>query len=142
MKMKKILVSFAATAALGMSLASAATVGIVNIGDLATKLPAFPAADQSMKAIEAKYAPQMQLAQKELEAAKTDAERQALEKKYAPVVQKFQEESAKATASLNEQIANALQKLEAQKKYDILIPMNLPADAQIQNATAAAIAAK
>lgn len=125
MKLKKSLLAFAAVTALGVSLASAATIGVVNVNTVAEKMPAFPAYQQGLKNLEAQYGPQLQMADKEFKAAKNDAAKEAVQKKYAPVIQKLQEEEAKITKPLLDQVREAILRLEKEKKYDAILPLDM-----------------
>ncbi len=125
MNLKKSLLAFAAVTALGVSMASAATIGVVNVNTVAERMPAFPAYQQGLKALEAKYGPQLQVADKELKEAKTEAAKEAVKKKYAPVIQKLQEEEIKLTQPLLQQVRDAIVRLEKEKKYEAILPLDI-----------------
>lgn len=123
MNFKKKIATLAVLGTIGMSaIASAATIGVVNMNQVMQAYPGYGALQMQAQKVDAEYGPKLQKTATEINALKDDAAKQdAYTKKYEPVLKKYNEEMNKIFAPVEKVVQENLEAVRSQRNVQIIV---------------------
>lgn len=123
MNLKKKMATLAVLGTIGLSaVASAATIGVVNMSQILNAYPGYGAIQMQAQKVDQEYGPQLQKTANEINALKDQAAKEdAYNKKYAPTLKKYNDEMSKIYAPVEKTIQEKLEAVRAEKKLQMVV---------------------
>ncbi len=123
MNLKKKMATLAVLGTIGLSaVASAATIGVVNMSQILDAYPGYGAIQMQAQKVDQEYGPQLQKTANEINALKDQAAKQAAyDKNYAPTLKKYNDAMAKIYAPVEKNIQAKLETVRAQKNLQLVV---------------------
>ena len=123
MNLKKKMATLAVLGTIGLSaVASAATIGVVNMSQILNAYPGYGAIQMQAQKVDQEYGPQLQKTANEINALKDQAAKQAAyDKNYAPTLKKYNDAMAKIYAPVEKNIQAKLETVRAQKNLQLVV---------------------
>lgn len=123
MNLKKKMATLAVLGTIGLStVASAATIGVVDMSQILNAYPGYGAIQMQAQKVDQEYGPQLQKTANEINALKDQAAKQAAyDKNYAPTLKKYNDAMAKIYAPVEKNIQAKLETVRAQKNLQLVV---------------------
>ena len=123
MNLKKKMATLAVLGTIGLSaVASAGTIGVVNMSQILNAYPGYGAIQMQAQKVDQEYGPQLQKTANEINALKDQAAKQAAyDKNYAPTLKKYNDAMAKIYAPVEKNIQAKLETVRAQKNLQLVV---------------------
>ena len=123
MYLKKKMATLAVLGTIGLSaVASAATIGVVDMSQILNAYPGYGAIQMQAQKVYQEYGPQLQKTANEINALKDQAAKQAAyDKNYAPTLKKYNDAMAKIYAPVEKNIQAKLETVRAQKNLQLVV---------------------
>ena len=123
MNLKKKMATLAVLGTIGLSaVASAATIGVVDMSQILNAYPGYGAIQMQAQKVDQEYGPQLQKTANEINALKDQAAKQAAyDKNYAPTLKKYNDAMAQIAGPVEKDSQAKLETVRAQKNLQLVV---------------------